>query len=68
MKNYEENKYETECKCNTDKHIKGIRCDVCSCVYHNGQSQCCAGEIYVGPHDAKSSANTECSTFKPKEY
>lgn len=64
----EENKYATECGKERHKHIKGINCDVKSCVYHSGNTECCAGEICVGPADAKCSANTVCATFKPKEY
>ena len=64
----EERKYEMNCGCERHKHIKGINCDVVNCVYHDGKSECYAGEISVGPHDAKCSSNTVCATFKPKEY
>jgi hypothetical protein len=64
----EENKYATDCGAERHKHIKGITCDVKSCVYHSGQSECYAGEICVGPSTAKCSANTVCATFKPKAY
>ena len=64
----EERKYATECGVERHKHIKGITCDVKNCVYHCGESECYAGEICVGPREAKSSANTVCATFKPKEY
>lgn len=64
----EERKYETECGCERHKHIKGINCNVKNCVYHDGATECYAGEISVGPCDAKCSANTVCATFKPKEY
>lgn len=63
----EENKFQNDCKCDTKKHIKGIVCDVKNCAYHNGESNCYAGCICVGPHDAKCSANTVCATFKPRE-
>ena len=68
MLSMEEKKYQTECGGERHKHIKGINCNVCSCVYHNGEHECYAGEICVGPCDAKCSANTVCATFKPKEY
>ena len=64
----EEKKYETEKKCDSSKHIKGIVCDVKNCTYHNGKSECFAGCISVGPSDAKSSAGTACATFKPRLY
>jgi hypothetical protein len=64
----EQNKYCTECGKERDKLISGVKCDVRSGVYHDGISQCYAGEICVGPHDAKCSSNTLCATFKPKEY
>ena len=43
----EERKYATECGGERHKHIKGINCDVQSCVYHDGKSECYAGEICV---------------------
>lgn len=64
----EERKYATECGGERHKHIKGVICDVQNCVYHDGNSECYAGEICVGPHNAECSANTVCATFKPKEY
>ena len=64
----EEKKYQTDCKCDTSKHIKGILCDVKNCAYHNGKSECCAGCISVGPSSAESSSGTACVTFKPKTY
>ena len=63
----EEKKFQNDCKCDTKKYIKGIVCDVKNCAYHNGESNCYAGSICVGPHDAKCSANTACATFKPRE-
>ncbi len=53
--------------CESDKPIKGVNCDVASCAYHCGVSECHAGRISVGPHEASCSANTACATFKPKE-
>ena len=55
------------CSADTSKHIKGITCDVANCAFHNGTSQCCAGNIYVGPHNASSSSGTSCVTFKPRQ-
>ncbi len=49
------------------KHLKGVSCDACHCIY-NGEDNCChANEIAVGPHNACSSSETICATFKPKE-
>ena len=45
----------------------GICCDVKNCVYHDGEKNCMTKEISVGPHHAKSSADTICATFKAKE-
>ena len=64
----EEKKYQTDCKCDTSKAIKGVMCDVQNCAYHNGKSECCAGCISVGPSSAESSSGTACVTFKPKAY
>lgn len=64
----EEKKYQTDCKCDMTKHIKGIMCDVKNCAYHSGKNDCCAGCISVGPSEAKSSSGTVCATFKPRAY
>ena len=64
----EEKKYQTDCKCDENKHIKGIMCDVKNCTYHSGQNECYAGCISVGPSEAKTSEGTVCATFKPKAY
>ena len=61
----EENKtYETTCGC---KHIKGIKCSVENCYYHDMDTCCTAKEISVGPRAADTSGDTLCATFKPKE-
>lgn len=60
----EEKKYENSCGC---KHIKGIKCNVQNCYYHDCDTYCTASEIAVGPHSAHSSGETLCATFKPKE-
>lgn len=46
---------------------EGIHCDVENCEYHEGECHCTAGMIDVGPQSATSSAETVCSTFKPKK-
>lgn len=53
-------------KQSADKHIDGIACDVKNCVHHDGDRNCHAGKINVGPTFAVSSADTICSTFKTK--
>lgn len=53
-----------DCGC---KHIKGIKCDVKNCYYHDMETYCTAEQIAVGPRDADSSSETLCVTFKPKE-
>lgn len=62
----EDKKLYNECKCDTSKHIKGIKCDVKNCVYHANQNACYAGCISVGPREADCSAHTNCATFKPR--
>jgi len=62
---------ETEkCGCFGDTakdHIKGIRCDVKNCVYHDCETYCTAKQIAVGPSHAQSSADTVCATFKERK-
>ena len=48
-------------------HIKGIRCDVKNCVYHDCETYCMAGEIAVGPSNATTSSDTACATFKERK-
>ena len=67
-KKMEEKKYETGCCTDSKKRVKGVVCDVKSCAYHDGMSDCMAGKISVGPADAKSVSGTACVTFKPREY
>jgi len=55
-----------KCCGSEEKKIKGVVCDVKNCVYHEGQNNCYAGCISVGPREADCSANTNCATFKPK--
>ena len=64
----EEKKYQTDCKCDSSKRIKGITCDVKNCAYHQGQDECFAGCISVGPREAGCSKDTACATFKPRVY
>ena len=61
-------KHSTDTKCNYNKHIKGVVCDVQNCVYHHGSCECCAEQISVGPREASCSSGTACATFKPREY
>lgn len=55
------NKKPSNCKC-----IPGVLCDVKNCVYHDGERNCEATQINVGPNYAITSADTICSTFKSK--
>jgi hypothetical protein len=51
--------------CNVTKdHIKGIKCDVKSCVYHDSDTHCTAGQIAVGNSLAM---NAACDTFKERK-
>lgn len=47
-------------------HISGIHCDVTNCVYHDQKDKCSANQIKVGPTFASNSADTACSTFRPR--
>ncbi len=58
-------KYPPE-KSKNKKHIKGIACDVKNCVHHNGENNCTAESIAVGPSFATSCTDTVCASFKPK--
>ena len=50
-------------KCGTDKdHIKGIKCDVKNCVYHDCDTYCTANMIAVG----NSNNQASCDTFKER--
>ena len=64
----EDKKLYNECKCDASKHIKGIKCNVQNCYYHDMETCCTANEISVGPRNADTSGDTLCATFKPKEY
>ncbi len=47
-----------------------IKCNVNSCVYHEGKTTCTADEIMVGcqcSHEPCTSNETECGTFRPKD-
>ncbi len=54
-------------KAKLPKHIRGIKCDVRNCAYHDGDSFCTAKTIAIGPSYAKACADTVCATFKPRE-
>lgn len=56
----------THTRSKTPKHIKGIRCDVKSCSYHDGDNYCTANQVAIGPGFAVSCTDTVCATFKPK--
>ena len=49
------------------EHIKGIKCDVKNCVYHDCETYCTAGQISVGPCTATSCTETVCATFKERK-
>ena len=63
----EDKKLYNDCKCDSSKHIKGIKCDVKNCVYHDCDTYCTAGQIAVGPSFATSSSDTVCATFKERK-
>lgn len=53
--------------CCSKEHIKGIKCDVKNCVYHDCETYCTAGQISVGPCNATCSTDTVCATFKERK-
>ena len=48
-------------------HIYGVRCDVTSCAYHDGERFCTARDIAVGSHTASKKEETFCRTFVERE-
>ena len=52
--------------CHKD-HIKGIKCDVKNCMYHDCETHCTAGQISVGPCNATCCTDTVCATFKERK-
>ena len=63
------NSFDEKCGCSGRDchHIKGICCDVKNCVFHDGETDCIAGHIAVGPSYASSCTDTVCATFKQRE-
>ena len=49
--------------CDRAKKNRGVACNVCNCVYNDGERHCTAEKISVGPSYAKSCADTVCATF-----
>lgn len=49
-----------------DHPNQGIMCEVTSCTYNMKGNECLADKIKVTPRDAKSSGETDCSTFREK--
>ncbi len=51
--------------------VNGIKCNVSSCVYNRDERDCVAGKIDVtccGCAEANCCAQTECKTFKAKNF
>lgn len=46
------------------EHLKGIKCDVKNCVYHDCDTYCTAHQIAVGNTVA---TNAACDTFKERK-
>lgn len=53
------------------RHIKGVKCNVHTCYYHENDCDCTAHEVAVGSVGstacADCSSDTLCATFKPRE-
>ena len=48
------------------EHLRGVRCEVTSCAYHDGERYCCADRITVGHSYAKNGEQTACATYKER--
>lgn len=48
----------------TGRALDGVKCVVSSCEYNKDGSKCTASSILVEPKNAKSSDDTDCSTFR----
>ncbi len=58
-------KCSTSGACNIEKdHIKGIKCEVKNCVYHDSDTHCTANMIAVGKCCGTDAA---CDTFKERK-
>ncbi len=61
---YNNDKCTSKGACNIEKeHIKGIKCDVKNCVYHDCDTHCTANMIAVG----NGATEACCDTFKEKK-
>lgn len=47
-------------------HIDGIRCDVESCAYHDGERFCTADGVSIGRQLADSLSETCCKTYRKR--
>lgn len=55
---------ENNCCSSARNVIKGITCEVVTCKYHEGNGNCTAGHIKVGPNQAEAKRETLCTTFE----
>lgn len=46
-----------------EKTVRNVGCSVKECMYHTPSDVCCAHEIKVSNEQAKTKAETFCSTF-----
>lgn len=61
---YNNDKCNSKSSCSPDKdHIKGIKCDVKNCVYHDCDTHCTASMIAV----CNSKNEASCETFKERK-
>ena len=60
--------YGKEFQVGAPDHVRGIRCDVSSCAYHDGVNFCTAREVKIGPSYAVSSTETVCATYRPRYF
>ncbi|MCD7796737.1 MAG: DUF1540 domain-containing protein [Clostridiales bacterium] len=47
-----------------DNEIKGIKCEVKNCKFHDTPDNCHAGHIKVGNQSATTVTDTKCETFE----
>ncbi len=55
------------CKGMSKDHIKGIKCGVKNCIYHDCDTYCTAEQISVSNSANVTAGDAACATFKEKK-
>ena len=56
-----------KCQGSNKDHIKGIKCGVKNCVYHDCDTYCTAEQISVSNSANVTAGEAACATFKEKK-